>query len=233
MPVVKDKVEISSIIRRANEQIGRFRNDRPQQFPTDAKIGDGARQGDFYFTYVDHDPNTRPMFYRLADTEWPRQLVDGTSKGSRHILSYATKLWLPVTPNSREMYEDLAAQWDITDAPKLDLSVLRLTVIRAEEKMASDFRDRWFKLSPEERMNENGNWRDWRDEMGQQKLLVGSAEELLAFSGPIFYISEEDMARRPCLTHPEHADWYFIPGCYRATYQRTVAKDNTFVRVLD
>lgn len=226
MPVVKDKMEIASVLRRANEQIGRFRNNQPQQFPITAKFGDGARQGDFYFTYIDHDPNLTPLLYREEQPEWPRQLVDGTSKGSRHILSYATKLWLPVKPDSRELYEDLAAQWNIAGANKIDFLKLRHMIRTAEQDDMTNRRETWMKLPS----NERGSWSGWAD---NAPMSVENAEGVLAFSGPIFYISEADMARRPCLTHPEHADWYFIPGCYRTTYQRTVSKENRIVRVID
>lgn len=226
MPAVKDKMEIAAVLRRANEQIGRYRNNQPQQFPATAKFGDGARQGDFYFTYIDHDPNLTPMLYREARVEWPRQLVDGTSKGSRHILSYATKLWLPVGPDSRELYADLAAQWDIVGADTIDFAKLRYCVDGAENADAERLRAEWHKLPVNERP-------EWWEMHNSGKITVAAARDILTFSGPIFYIAEEDMARRPCLTHPEHADWYFIPGCYRTTYQRTVTKENTIVRVVD
>lgn len=226
MPVVKDKMEIASVLRRANEQIGRYRNNEPQQFSANAKFGDGARQGDFYFTYIDHDPNLTPMLYREAKVEWPRQLVDGTSKGSRHILSYATKLWLPVSPDSRELYEDLAVQWDIAGANKIDFLKLRHLVRTAEANDMTHRREAWQALPA----NERPLWNGWTR---NEKISIDDSVAILTFSGPIFYIAEEDMARCPCLTHPEHADWYFIPGCYRTTYQRTVTKENTIVRVVD
>lgn len=64
------------------ESLESIKNDRTQRFPDAASVGDYVRQGDLLVHLIagpEGEPATIPN---------DRQLVEGTSKGSRHCLSH-------------------------------------------------------------------------------------------------------------------------------------------------
>jgi hypothetical protein len=60
------------------------------------------------------------------------------------------------------------------------------------------------------------------------KVTAQDAIAMLSFAGPILRLTKANK-----IEHPEHGDWLLPPGTYRITYQRTVARDNTVIRVWD
>ena len=82
--------------------------------------------------------------------------------------------------------------------------------------------------------NWSGRLRDaeWGDRRAgkpnQSHVHAFDAAQMLPFAGPIFNLTETNT-----VTHPEHGDWILPPGSYRVTYQRTVSRENTIMRVLD
>ena len=185
-----------------------IKNDAPQRFPEVASIGDAVRQGDIYIQRVEPASSSQ-MFYQLEqDVEFPMQLADGNTKGSRHCLAHGNgvTVYKPMRMNSREMYADLAPQYGIDPAAIKGWN-LESTVRNA--MWAYDSKAQNNPGLPPHVMDRDAN-------------------EMLAFAGPIVVLEQENT-----VTHPEHGDWIMPAGTYRITYQRTLTRENTVARVLD
>jgi hypothetical protein len=191
-------------LKNAQSVVEQIKNDQPQQFPEAASIGDAVRQGDIYIQLVP-DVDSAPIFYKLATPSFPMQLAEGNTKGSRHCLASGdgVTVYQPVGVETDELLQQLAKQYGLTPAD-------------------ADWRAKLRQSEFEARREENSK--------GPQPGLVyaNEATAMLEFAGPIFRLDKPNT-----VTHPEHGDWLLPPGTYRITYQRTVARDNTVVRVLD
>lgn len=76
---------------------------------------------------------------------------------------------------------------------------------------------------------QESEWADRRAQGGGTNLLTAQeATAMLVCAGPILRLTKANT-----IAHPEHGDWLLPPGTYRITYQRTVARDNTVIRVWD
>lgn len=188
----------------AQHIVEQIKNDQPQQFPEAASIGDAVRQGDIYIQLIP-DLDATPLLYTMATPDFPMQLADGNTKGSRHCLASGdgVTVYRPVDRNSDALLQQLAKQYGLTPSD-----------------------NEWrAKLT-------NAEWEARRDEgkSGRRPGLVyqHEARAMLEFAGPIFRLEKPNT-----VTHPEHGDWLLPPGTYRITYQRTIARDNSVARVLD
>lgn len=205
----RDKVtDINHALADATARAEQIKNDAPQRFPEAASIGDAVRQGDIYIQLV--EPATaRPMFYQLEqNVEFPMQLADGNTKGSRHCLAHGNgvTVYKPMRMNSREMYADLAPQYGI------DPAAIKGWNLESTVRNAMWEYDRKVRNTPSL----------------PPRVTDRDANEMLAFAGPIVVLEQENT-----VTHPEHGDWILPAGTYRITYQRTLTRENTVARVLD
>ncbi|NBT75135.1 hypothetical protein EBZ80_18265 [bacterium] len=190
-------------LRAAAQAIEQIKNDAPQQFPEAASVGDAVRQGDIYIQKID-DVSATPLLYtRVLQPVFPLQLAEGNTKGSRHCLSHG---------NGVTVYNPIEPN---SREMFSQLAEMR-GVSTAEPNWRQTLRD--------------AEWEERRANPGSSTTLLTAqdATAMLAFAGPILRLAEPNV-----IAHPEHGDWLLPPGTYRITYQRTVAKDNTVIRVWD
>lgn len=191
-------------LRAAAAVVERIKNDAPQQFPEAASVGDAARQGDIYIQKIE-DVDSAPLLYtRTLQPVFPLQLAEGNTKGSRHCLANAS---------GATVYSPVAVNSREMFA--------QLAEMRGISTTTPDWR----------RKLQDAEWEEQRatsNNPESRRMTARDAAALLAFAGPIFRLTETNT-----VTHPEHGDWILPAGTYRITYQRTVARDNTVIRVWD
>ena len=203
------KIVLTEELALAHAEIERLKNDELQHFPEAASIGETVRQGDIYIQLID-DVTTTPLFYReVTAPAFPFQLAIGNTKGSRHCLEHGdgVKIYTPIDSTSAQVLEILADMYGID---------------RNNHNWSEEL---WYTSWAESQGRRAGSTR-------QLPTLTGADTDVLKtlmFSGPIMVLTEPNK-----IVHPEHGDWA-LPGMrtYRIVYQRTVARDNSVMRVLD
>lgn len=190
-------------LRAAAAAVEKIKNDAPQQFPEAASIGDAVRQGDIYIQKIDDVLETPLLYTRTLQPVFPLQLAEGNTKGSRHCLAHG----------------DGVAVYNPVESGSREMFAQL-----AEMRGISTAEPNWRALLQE------AEWADRRAQGGgtTNKLTAQDATAMLAFAGPILRLTKANT-----IAHPEHGDWLLPPGTYRITYQRTVARDNTVIRVWD
>ena len=156
-------------LRAASERVEQIKNDAPQNFPEAASIGDAVRQGDIYIQRI-ADVTETPALYTLTKPEFPMQLADGNTKGSRHCLAHGNgaTVYTPVDSNSREMLEALAKMRGISTNEPGWQNTLR-----------------------------EAQWAEARDKVSNRPISAQEAVAMLEFAGPIFCLTETNTVTHP------------------------------------
>jgi hypothetical protein len=190
-------------LRAAAAAVEQIKNDAPQQFPEAASVGDAVRQGDIYIQKIDDVSETPLLYTRTLQPVFPLQLAEGNTKGSRHCLANGE---------------------GVTVYNPVEAGSREMFAQLAEMRGISTAEPNW-----RPRLQE-AEWAERRANPAAptNRLTAQDATTMLAFAGPILRLTKANT-----IAHPEHGDWLLPPGTYRITYQRTVARDNTVIRVWD
>lgn len=190
-------------LRAAAAAVEQIKNDAPQQFPEAASVGDAVRQGDIYIQKIDDVSETPLLYTRTLQPVFPLQLAEGNTKGSRHCLAHG----------------DGVTVYNPVESGSREMFA-QLAEIRGISTAEPNWRPRL----------QESEWADRRAQGGgtASKVTAQDAIAMLSFAGPILRLTKANK-----IEHPEHGDWLLPPGTYRITYQRTVARDNTVIRVWD
>lgn len=200
---------IDTALKQIDSAVEKIINDKPQNFPEAANIGDAVRQGDVYIQLIDAVKGVPPMYRKLKTVEYPLQLAPGNTKGSRHCLENS--------PGA------------VVYVPAVDL----LPVINNRSrnstsefvKMRKELEDEMLGYSQHLTGENAAEAKKWDS---KTQLVSRAIEDAMAFFGPIVALSNPGV-----ISHPEHGDWNLPAGTYRIVFQRTVDSDRRITRVLD
>lgn len=194
---------VESAIEQVEKSVEAVINDKPQNFPETAVIGDAVRQGDVYIQLIENVTGNIPFYKKVAKPEFPIQLAPGNTKGSRHMLEDSEGI---------EVYEFVAANM-MNDEEEFDFELSRQ--LDAELNIFA----RGISGENEETANQ------WKSKSRDVARELSSA---MAFFGPIFVLKNPG-----CVSHPEHGNWNLPAGTYRVVFQRTLDANNRVRRVFD
>jgi hypothetical protein len=197
-------VTIESAIETVEKAVERVINDKPQDFPIAANIGDAVRQGDIYIQLIEPVSGVIPFYKKLVNPAFPIQLAPGSTKGSRHMLenSEGIEVYECVIAN---LIEDAGEDFDfeLSDQVNKELEIYARYVTGEDETTAN-------------------NWSSQSRKVGQD------VSEAMSFFGPIFTLKNPG-----CVSHPEHGNWNLPAGTYRVVFQRTLDANQNTRRVFD
>lgn len=164
----KKTAQITKIMNEARAAVEKIKNDAPQQFPEAASIGDAVRQGDIYIQLIADDGQT-PMLYQQVAPNFPFQLADGDTKGSRHCLAHGNGVtaYKPVKSGSREMLRQLATQYKNISEENLSVNSVQNAEWAAKARENPDI------------------------------MTLNEALSFLEFTGPIFRLAETNTVTHP------------------------------------
>lgn len=195
---------IESAIKTVEKAVETVINDKPQDFPIAATIGDAVRQGDIYIQLIEPVSGVIPFYKKLDNPAFPIQLAPGSTKGSRHMLenSEGIEIYECVIAS---LIEDAGEDFDfeLSDQVNKELDIFARYVTGEDEKTAD-------------------NW------TSQSRKVAQNVSEAMNFFGPIFTLKNPG-----CVSHPEHGDWNLPAGTYRIVFQRTLDANQRTRRVFD
>jgi hypothetical protein len=197
-------ITIESAIKTVEKAVETVINDKPQDFPIAATIGDAVRQGDIYIQLIEPVSGVIPFYKKLDNPAFPIQLAPGNTKGSRHMLENSEGI---------EIYECVIASliedagedfnFELSDQVNKELEIFARYVTSEDEATAN-------------------NW------SSQSRKVAQNVSEAMNFFGPIFTLKNPG-----CVSHPEHGDWNLPAGTYRIVFQRTLDANQRTRRVFD
>jgi hypothetical protein len=197
-------ITIESAIKTVEKAVETVINDKPQDFPIAANIGDAVRQGDIYIQLIEPVSGVIPFYKKLVNPDFPIQLAPGNTKGSRHMLenSEGIEVYECVIAS---LIEDAGEDFDfeLSDQVNKELEIYARYVTSEDEKTAN-------------------NW------SSQSRKVAQNVSEAMNFFGPIFTLKNPG-----CVSHPEHGNWNLPAGTYRIVFQRTLDANQRARRVFD
>lgn len=195
---------IESAIKTVEKAVETVINDKPQDFPIAATVGDAVRQGDIYIQLIEPVSGVIPFYKKLDNPAFPIQLAPGSTKGSRHMLEHSEGIEVHECVIA-SLIEDAGEDFDfeLSDQVNKELEIFARYVTSEDEATAN-------------------NW------SSQSRKVAQNVSEAMNFFGPIFTLKNPG-----CVSHPEHGDWNLPAGTYRIVFQRTLDANQRTRRVFD
>lgn len=195
---------IESAIETVEKSVETVINDKPQDFPVAANIGDAVRQGDIYIQLIEPMSGVIPFYKKMVNPAFPIQLAPGSTKGSRHMLEDSEGIEVHecvIASLIEEAGEDF--DFELSAQVNAELSIFARYVSKEDEEAA----EKW--NSP-------------------TQLVEREISNAMNFFGHIFTLKNPG-----CVSHPEHGNWNLGAGTYRIVFQRTLDANQRTRRVFD